>query len=256
MSRRRNARTIAILAALFVVVLLLLTSGTLRGVTSVLTTATRKIAAPLYAGGAIFTKISEGKITTIDTEIESLRIENAKLKTLIAENDALKASLAFKERTNDNAVLVRVISRTNEDIFHGLLIDRGTEDGIAIGQPVVSENGVIIGKIFEVQPRVASVLLLTDTRSKLAISVENDTETTGVLEGDRGLSMMLSLVPQTETLKPGDNIITSGIEPGIRRGLVVGTIEKVNSDSKNPFESAIVAPLRTVSVPTFLQVLR
>ncbi len=240
-----------VVGAVVIAALLLFASGVFRPVTNAASMALRTIAAPLYSAGAAITRTAPN-----NAELELLRIENAKLKTLITENAALKASLAFKEREGDDTVLARVISRTNQDIFHGLLIDRGADDGIVIGQPVVLENGVIIGKIFEIRPRIASVLLLTDIRSTLAVSVENATETTGVLEGDRGLSMVLSLIPQTEKIANGDQIITSGIEPGVRRGLVVGTVEKVNKETKDPFQSAIIAPFRTAAMPTFVQILR
>ena len=79
--------------------------------------------------------------------------------------------------------------------------------------------------------------------------------TIGVLEGDRGLSMAITLIPQSEKLAPGDAVITSGIEPGIRRGLAVGTIEKVNRATQDPFQSADVIPFRSLSHPVFVQVL-
>ena len=250
MSRRKPTRTIVVIATLTGAATLLFVSGVMRPITSAVAGVVLKIAGPLYSAGATITR------EPADKALESLQVENAKLKMLLAENDTLKTALGFKERTGDNAVLARVVSRTSDDIFHGLVIDRGTEDGIAADQPVIFGDGIIIGKIIEVKPRSASVLLLTDTRSKLAVSIENAKETTGVLEGDRGLSMMITLIPQTEAVAVNDVIVTSGIEPGIRRGLVIGTIEKVSRETQDPFQTAVVVPFHIASAPTFVQVLR
>lgn len=85
--------------------------------------------------------------------------------------------------------------------------------------------------------------------------MQNATDTAGVLEGDRGLSMAIDLIPQAEQLSPGDIIVTSGIEPGVRRGLVVGTVEKISKRTQDPFQSAAVAPFSAGSHPSFVQVL-
>lgn len=268
MARRRTTRAFAAGAALLCAIALLFATGVLRPVTGAAQALLFKAAAPVYAAGAAISRaaFAAGARCGDGQALESLRVENANLRTLVAENDALKEALGFKERAGDDAVPARVVSRTDDDVFRGLIIDRGTEDGIAAGQPVVfglfpeaSANGgggVIIGKIMTVKARSAAVLLLTDSRSKLAVSIENAVDTVGVLEGDRGLSMAISLIPQAEPIAPGDMVITSGIEPGVRRGLVVGMIDKIERANQDPFQSATIAPLRMAAVPTFVLVLR
>jgi rod shape-determining protein MreC len=256
MPRRRNTRAVVAVAVVLAALGLLLATGVLRPVTGALQGMLLAAAGPLYGAGAAVSRASTGGHDGEQAVIDALRVENAKLLALAAENDALKGTLGFKERSKDDAVLARVVSRTSEDVFHGLVIDRGADDGVAEGQPVVFGDGVIIGKVAGVKARSAAVLLLTDSRSRLAVSIENAAETAGVLEGDRGLSMAISLIPQTETLAPGDAVITSGIEPGVRRGLVVGTVEKVQRANQDPFQSASVAAFDMASDPTFVQVLR
>jgi rod shape-determining protein MreC len=201
---------------------------------------------------------SNGKVplegdSNLSQTVEELRIENAKLKTLVAENEALKSALDYYDRKQDELVLARVIFETDGDILNGLVIDRGLEDGLSEGMPVLVGDGVITGKVFEVRKRSSTVMLLSDTRSRLAVSVQNGVDTVGVLEGDRGLSMHINLIPQTEMIKVGDTVVTSGLEAGVTRGLLVGTVERVDRSDENPFQSAVVTPFSQHYRPSFVQ---
>lgn len=262
MPSRSASRRNAFLAAVAAVLLVLAASGALRPFTAPISSALLAVAAPGYAAGAAITRAADaffaegGDAATDAAALDALRAENAKLRSLAAENEALKAALGFAERNDDDAVLARVVSRTDADALRGLVIDRGADQGIVPGQPVVAGDGVLVGKVFEVRARSATVLLLSDSKSRLAVAIQNATDTVGVLEGDRGLSMGITLVPQTESISPGNVVVTSGIEPGIRRGLVVGIVDKVNKNTQDAFQSASVAPLRASAQPIFVQVLR
>lgn len=259
-SRTKSGARIAALVA--IPILILAASGLFRPITDPATGLLLAAAAPAYAAGASLNRAisrffadDRSDVATLTAAVEKLRIENAKLRELAVENDGLKAALAFHERSSDAAIVSRVVSETDEDVFHGLIIDRGADDGVKAGQAVIVGDGIIVGKVFETRRRTSSVLLLSDSKSRLAVAVQNASDTVGVLEGDRGLSMSIDLIPQSETLSPGDIIVTSGIEPGIRRGLVVGTIEKVEKKTQDPFQSATVIPFSAAEHPPFVQVL-
>lgn len=248
----------AVAAVLVVLHLLGVTSAVTASIGGVLT----RLAAPVYgAGVALDEAISDGAedgcacAQDIRAELDRIRVENAKLRSVLLENEELKAALSFEERGSDRAVLARVISESSDETFRGLVIDRGGDDGIEEGQPVVTGGGIIIGKIGAVERGRSTVVLLTDSLSKLAVSVQNASGTLGVLEGDRGLSMSIALIPQHERLTNGDAVITSGVEPGIRRGLAVGVIDAIHMDIQDPFQTATVVPFEVAAHPVFVQVL-
>ncbi len=263
MSRTRNinnrAVAVAAIAAVLVVLQLL---GVIPALIGIVGLGLRNIAAPVYGAGvavdAMLSSEPDGGCACagdMAQELDRIRAENAKLRSVLLENEELKAALSFVEREHDRAVTARVVSETNDEMFHGILIDRGSDDGVAEGQPVIAGGGILIGKISSVAARRATVTLLTDSQSKLAVAVQNGTGTLGVLEGDRGLSMSISLIPQHESLTPGDAVITSGIEPGIRRGLAVGVIDAVHMDTQDPFQTATITPFDVAEHPVFVQVL-
>jgi rod shape-determining protein MreC len=188
------------------------------------------------------------------TRLDDLLTENGKLRALVAENEALKAALSYREQQKVSPLLARVLAETDSDVLHGLVIDRGTADGVASGLPVQTGDGVLIGKVLETRAHSATVMLLTDSRSRLAVTLLGGKDTLGVLEGDRGLSLRVNLIPQTETLHEGDTIITSGLEPLVQRGIVIGAVDRIERSTESPFQSAVVAPYAHVSHPTFVQV--
>jgi rod shape-determining protein MreC len=227
-----------------------------------LTNVVTSVAAPAYAAGAdirratsrLFSNDTEN-VDDLERQLDSLRTENAKLNELAVENETLKAALGYKDRDVGAPVTARVISETSDDVFHGIVIDRGASDGVKAGQPVIVGDGVIIGKIFETRDKTSSVLLLSDSKSRLAVSIQQTDGTVGALEGDGGLSMAINLIPQTVTVSSGDMVVTSGLEPGIRRGLVVGTVDVVTQHTQDPFQSATVVPFSEADHPVFVQVI-
>ncbi|MEY4723484.1 MAG: hypothetical protein RLZZ324_997 [Candidatus Parcubacteria bacterium] len=255
----RHVKTGVTIALLAGAIFVLGATGVLHAVTAPLSGMVSGLAAPAYRIGAAFER-ARGAVTGAEQEasqVEKLTVEVANLRSLAAENAALKDALAYRDaNAKDDAVLARVLSRTDDDTFRGLLIDRGADDGVKVGQPVVTGSGIIIGKVESVRARTAGVMLLLDSRSRLAVALQDDAGTVGVLEGDRGLAMTISLIPLADAVAPGQIAITSGLEPGIKRGLVVGTVESVARGAQDPFQTANVVPMKSASLPVFVQVLR
>jgi len=188
------------------------------------------------------------RVREIAKENDRLREENAALDVEIArltsirdENDELRALLGFAEKQKTAPVVAHVLARTPEAGTHTILLDRGSDDGVTVEMPVIAGGGVLIGKVFKVERASSVALLLTDTRSRVGASVQNAGRTQGLVQGERGLSLEMRLIPQNEEIKVGDLIVTSGIEALTPRGLVLGRVEDVQTQEKNPFKKALIA---------------
>jgi rod shape-determining protein MreC len=255
---RRSDRNRVIALAVLVVAVILALVGLFTPVSGALQAVTARLAAPFHAAGNWLERRSSAEppaVQALQTQLDELLVQNAQLRSLKKENDSLKAALEFREAEGDDSVAARVIYEVDDGVSRLLVLDRGQADGLAVGQPVVAGKGVIIGKIVSVRRKTAKVMPLTDARSRLAVTVQNQTETLGVLEGDRGLSLVMRLVPQTEDLSVDQTVITSGLEPGIRRGLVVGVVDEVDRPPRQPFQSATVRPFSEWRHPLLVQVL-
>ncbi len=188
------------------------------------------------------------KVNGIIQENDRLRSQNAsddveiaRLTTVQHENDELRALLGFTQKQKPVPVIARVAARTPEAGTHTILLDRGSDDGVAVDRPVVAAGGVLVGKIFKVERTSSVALLLSDTRSRIGAEVQNAAQTQGLVQGERGLSLEMQLIPQNEEVKTGDLIVTSGIEPLMPKGLVIGRVSEIQTQEKDPFKTAVVA---------------
>ncbi|MDD5341499.1 MAG: rod shape-determining protein MreC [Patescibacteria group bacterium] len=187
-------------------------------------------------------------------EIAQLTYENSQLKDLQRENEQLRQVLGFVKDKDFDYVVAKVIgrdlARTNT-----LIINRGRVDGLRLGLPVVVNNGVIIGKIFDLKENTATILLLTDQLSQLSAGKESLNKPMGLANGEFGLSIKLELIPQDTDLQAGDVIITSGQENDIPRGLVIGQVNRIISYENELFKSATINPLADYGEITILSVI-
>jgi rod shape-determining protein MreC len=216
--------------------------GKLSGTEARMAAAARSLRQALSAPFRVSAVMEENEGLRRDRD--GLLAETVRLKIVEEENRVLRELLAFSERAKRSGVMARVLARTPEAGTHTILIDRGSDDGLRVDMPVVAGDGVLVGKIYRVDRASSLALLLTDTRSRVGASMLNAVRTQGIVQGERGLSLAMRLIPQNEEIAVGDTVVTSGIEPLIPRGLVIGRVEEVETRERNPFkQAAIVSPM-------------
>ncbi|MFH1192236.1 MAG: rod shape-determining protein MreC [bacterium] len=174
--------------------------------------------------------------------INELTINNITIDLLKSENERLKSLLNFVSENEYEYAVARVIGK-GEGTGNTLILDKGEKDGAEIGLAVVNPKGMVIGKIFKCDKNTSEILFLNDNQSRIASSILNHSETNGVVEGAFELSMKMGLIPKNIDIKHGDTIITSGLEPNIPHGLVIGQVNEVEKKEGDLFQSANIQPL-------------
>lgn len=190
-----------------------------------------------------------GQIGHLEKENAALKEQVIKLNekvtaagALVAENESLKGLLAFKERTDLTLIPAEVIGADPDATVRALIINRGTEAGIVAGDPVIVGDGTLVGKIKRVAPGRSTILLPTDPRSAIAVMISDHPEADGVAQGEKGLVVSMTLIPQHAPVAAGNTVITTGREDRLPRGLILGTIESVTIVPSDPFMSATIVP--------------
>ena len=89
----------------------------------------------------------------------------------------------------------------------------------------------------------SKVLLLTDNKSKVAATIQNSEKTTGLIEGQFGLSLAMTNIPQDQEVKVGDLIVTSGLEGKIPKDLLIAKVENINQVESEIFKTALLSPI-------------
>lgn len=163
------------------------------------------------------------------------------------ENISLRALLNFSTSSLYTLVGAEVIGRSIDPLGTTMIINQGDRSQVEIGDPVVSGNGLLIGIIVRADERSSVVRLINDSRSRIAAMVANGTKSQGLVEGGYGLSVKMNFIPQHELIKPGDLVVSSGLEGTIPRGLNIGAIEVVEKKSQEPFQQAILKPSADLS---------
>jgi rod shape-determining protein MreC len=189
----------------------------------------------------------QNKIRELDDRVITLTEENTKLKMVEEENKLLREHLLFLAKNKYRYVISNVISRGDlSDTLsktETIIIDKGKNDGIYEGLGIVSHQGVIVGKVVEAKDNIAKVYLTNNSRCKLAATILNEDKTSGITEGELGLTIRMGFIPQDRNIVTGDVVVTSGLEESIPRGLVIGRVIGVSRESNELWQTATIEPL-------------
>jgi len=210
-------------------------------------------------GNSFFNFIHYRKIaaenTSLKNDLAKLSVDYVKLNSLITENDYLKKELGFLHAKKYGYVMVNIIGKQpfNDQI---LILNKGADDGLAVNQPVTVEQGIIVGKIINIEKDRSWLELLTSPDGQLAVSLSQINGTAGLLTGQIGNNLLMEQIPQDTEIKEGDLIITSGLEEKIPRGLVVGYVNQVENLTGQIFKQARILPAITYQNLRILTVIK
>ena len=176
-------------------------------------------------------------------EIDRLQAEIVRLRELEVENRDLRNLLGLKQRAGTGELLpVRVIARDPSPYVQSITIDRGEEDGLRDGMPVITWRGVV-GRVSRVSPTSSKVLLVTDTSSSISGRIQSsESRETGILRGRPEGGLIMQHIPQGESIQTGDMVITSDLGGVMPEGLVVGQIVQVRRKDVDVFQEALIEP--------------
>jgi len=223
--------------------------------------------AKLYNYGANFNRSYQvrnnkadlnNQVENLTNEVARLTVLNSKYSGLEEENDKLRNILKFSNENNWQTVAVEIIGRetlaTVGNESQNIIINKGEKDGLRLGLGLINESGVVVGKIIDLKPTTAKICLTTSPGCQLAASLQNQNKTLGIVEGDLGLTIKMSYIPQLEKINIDDIVITSGLSGDIPRGLVIGKVQAVRNESNEIWQSATIEPLVDMDNLTVLAV--
>jgi len=160
---------------------------------------------------------------------------------LVQENQRLRDLL---EATQGRAYhfLFAEMKRVDLDPFaHKVWIDRGTNDGVVIGQAVIDGLG-IVGQVEDIHRHFSTVRLISDPDHALPVQI-NRTGLRTVAYGSGSTShLLMPNVPLQADVSPGDMIVTSGLGDRFPPGFPVGEVERVDRDSGGTFATVYMRP--------------
>jgi rod shape-determining protein MreC len=204
-------------------------------------------------------------IATTIAEIDQLRQENATLRSkndlldaesrtaaeLRRQNEELTALLQLRNGLEYDTRAVTVIARESSEARRSLVIDRGSDDGLAVGQVVIGAGGSLVGRVTEVGTTIAHVVLISDPTSTVTGQLLNSAKT-GKVVGQLGGALVMTDVDSAADVSIGEEVFTAGIELGLGlrspypKGLLIGRVVHVTIDPNEVVQTVFLeaaAPL-------------
>ena len=177
----------------------------------------------------------KAKLTSLESERDSLRLEVLQLDEIIEENNDLRKALQYKERAPLSLVPARILSRKPSNWYNTVIIDKGIKEGVVQDSPVIvslDEKAALVGKVSEVLgDHTAVVLLLTDEMCQVSAKLEN-TKEEGIITGQRGTlrtkpNLKLRYLSKEIEAKPGHRVVSSGAGELFPPNLILGEVVRL-----------------------------
>jgi rod shape-determining protein MreC len=166
-------------------------------------------------------------------QIDTLRRENQQLKSqavqgaaMARENDQLRNLLGWQRQAPWRLKLANVVMRDPANWWRTIQIDLGSRDGIQTNQPVLTTDG-LVGRVSSVSFVSSQIVLIGDPNCRVSAVVENTTHDMGVLTAGGPLDtslVQLSYLASSANLKPGQNVLTSGLGGVFPKGIPIGKV--------------------------------
>jgi rod shape-determining protein MreC len=206
---------------------------------------------------------SIGSVVDTIVEIDQLRHENQALQDendrleaearaaaeLRRENEALTALLQLRNGLEYKTTTAAVIARESSDVRRTVVIDRGSDDGLEIGDIVITKGGALAGRIVDVGSNFAHIALISDSTSTV-IGQLSAAGVTGKVTGtgqERG-ELVMADVDATAEVTEGEEVFTAGIELGVGirspypKGLLIGRVVDVVHDPNEVVQTVFLEP--------------
>ena len=178
----------------------------------------------------------------METEVSRLQTEIIVLKQQISETRVLSALVDFARVQPENRYLAAtVIGRDPSPFLEYVIINRGSDDGLRRGMPVVTQQG-LIGRVAAVTADAARVQLITDPASTINVKLE-PSGAQAVIRGEVSGEISLAMIPQSAPVEIGDLILTSGLGGNYPANILIGQVTGVRRRETDLFQSASVQPV-------------
>jgi rod shape-determining protein MreC len=178
----------------------------------------------------------------LEGEVAELQAQVIQLQQEVGKTQILAALVDFEQANPENRYLAAaVIGRDPSPFLHYVIINRGSNDGILRGMPVVTNQG-LIGRVDAVIADASRIQLITDPASSVNVRLQN-AETEASLVGSVNGDVTLQLIPQDVDVQTGDLVLTSGLGGGYPPDLIIGQVGSVRSRDFDLFQQATVQPV-------------
>lgn len=175
----------------------------------------------------------------LEAEVSRLQGQLIELQQQIVEVQVLSELLDFARANPQNEYLAAaVIGRDTNPFLHYVIINRGSDDGLRRGMPVVTQQG-LVGRVTALTAQAARVQLITDPAVSINIRLKN-ADAEAVLSGSITADLTVNLIPQDAAVEVGDLVLTSGLGGNFPPNITIGQVTGVRRREFELFQESSV----------------
>lgn len=176
----------------------------------------------------------------LKADVRELNSRLASAEEARLENERLNALLNLRRTIKEEVVTARIIGEDVTPWFRTLTIDRGSDDGLRDGMPVLAVGGVV-GQTVKVTANASRVMLLTDNASGIAAVIQRS-RARGVVKGKSDDLCSLEFAMRGEDVQVGDQVLTSGVGGIFPKGSLIGEVTMVKKGEYGVFQTVTIRP--------------
>jgi len=210
----------------------------------------------IYGVGDYFSSLS-----SLEKQVRELKrqqiagaqaLQQAQLQTM--ENAQLRRLMDAREHIPVKSTLAEVLYDARDINSRKIILDRGTQQGVLLGLPVIDNQGVV-GQVTRVFPFTSEVTLLTDKEQAIPVQLlRNGLRSVAYGRGKSGTLELRFTAPNAD-IQVGDIVVTSGLDGIYPAGLAVARVTQVENSAGGSFGGVICQPLAGIQNNTQLLVL-
>lgn len=180
-------------------------------------------------------------IDILEEDLLLLKVKTEKMAALTSENDRLRKLLGSAAKLQDNVLIAELTGVDPDPEQHEIIIDKGSRDGVFVGQPLLDAEG-LMGQVISLSYLSSRVLLISDRSHSVPVQVSR-TNLRLIAQGT-GASNELELmfVQDTADIRIGDLLVSSGLGHRFPVGYPVGIVNKIEHDPGRPFAVVTAVP--------------
>lgn len=206
-----------------------------------------------YTGGFLKAGAVVDENSKLREENNVLRGHLAELDGLRRENNFLRDELKVARRLDSPLLLAQIFNIQRGALSSTALINKGAKEDVEEKMPVIAAGNILVGIVEQVFDESALILLIDDPRVKISGRVQESRmlmETKGELQNNLGLN----LVANSDEIKEGETIVTSGLD-GLPEALLIAQVTKVESSGNTLFKTVSARPIFDPSLGSSLFVI-
>ena len=171
---------------------------------------------------------------------QNIRLQ--KLAALESENARLRAMLQSAKRGWERVLVAELMAIDSDPFKRQVLINKGDNDGVTEGHPIVDAHGVL-GQVIHVAPNTSTAMLVTDPSHAIPVQV-NRNGLRAIAQGvGKADNLELPHIPNNADIEVGDLLVTSGLGQRFPTGYPVAIISEIKIDPSESYAQVIATPL-------------